>query len=355
VAFSPDGTLLAATFGEPKQRGRVVLWDVAKQQKLWAHVEADGVPAVAFGPHGKTMAIGGYDHKARLLDTQTGRVLKVFEGHTNFVRAVAIAPDNKTLATGSWDKTVKLWDAATGVVQQTLAGPGDIIFTTAYSPGGKWLMASSPGLRLWEAATGAEKKLDGMQRLRPGWSVFVGDHGLIAACESGTIRYWSLDSGENRVLYKHYASRLAHSATARTLALAGGRGAVELFDFPPREPSRSERQRIQALLAQLDDDGYERREAATKELRALGIVAEPALARAMKESASVEVRIRCRRLRDELLARPRAKLAGNTGDVEGLAFSPDGQLLAAGGTGGVVCLWRLRDQKELGRLTPAGP
>jgi WD40 repeat protein len=58
VAFSADGTLLAATLGEPKQRGRVVLWDVDKQKELWSEVFDNGVPTAVFAPDGKTIAIG---------------------------------------------------------------------------------------------------------------------------------------------------------------------------------------------------------------------------------------------------------------------------------------------------------
>ena len=144
IAFSPDGSLVAAAFGEPKQRGCVVLWKVETKKRLWTYVADDGVPTLAFAPDGKTIAIGGYDHIAKLLDTQTGRVLKVFAAHTNYVRAVAIAPDNKTLATGSWDGTVKTWDLRTGTVKQTLQLPDERVYTIAYSPTGKWLLASDP-------------------------------------------------------------------------------------------------------------------------------------------------------------------------------------------------------------------
>jgi WD40 repeat protein len=123
VTFSPDGTLVAATFGEPKQQGRVVMWNVASRKQFWTHVEKYGIPSVVFAPDGKAMAIGGYDHKARLLDTRTGEVVKTFEGHTNYVRAVAIARDNKTLATGSWDGTVRIWDLPSGNLRQALQGP----------------------------------------------------------------------------------------------------------------------------------------------------------------------------------------------------------------------------------------
>jgi WD40 repeat protein len=164
---------------------------------------------------------------------------------------------------------------------------------------------------------------------------------------------WNIDSGSQRLLLKHYGSRMAFSAKARKLALASGRS-IALFDYPPHEPTPKEKERIQALLVQLDDDRYEVREAASKEFLALGMLAELELSRAMK-SPSAEVRIRARRLRDEVLAKPARTLTGNTGSVEGLAFSPDGQLFAAGGKGGAVCLWRMSDLKEEVRLTPAAP
>jgi WD40 repeat protein len=88
-------------------------------------------------------------------------------------------------------------------------------------------------------------------------------------------------------------------------------------------------------------------------LLAIGIAAEPTVRRAMKETPSVEVRIRCRRLQEAITVKPRVKLAGDTGDVERLAFSPDGQFFAGVGSGGAVCLWSLKDFKEVARLVPA--
>jgi WD40 repeat protein len=354
VTFSPDGTLLAATLGEPKQRGRVVLWDVAKQKQLWSHPEDDGVPTVVFSPDGKTMAIGNYDKTAKLLDAQTGRRLKVFEGHTNYVRAVAFSPDGKTLATGSWDQNVWMWDLATGEVQRTLDGP-EHVFALHFSTKGRWLLASNGRVRLWDAATGKESSVFGKERAPDGWAAFLDDNRFVAICQDGTVRVCNAASGEQRVLCKRYASRFAFSVKAGTLALSTGRGAVELFDFPPRDPTAKEKERIGTLLVLLDDDRYDVRESAGKELLDLGIVAEPELRRAAKESSSVEVRIRTRRLHEAVMAKARATLTGHTGDVEGLAYSPDGQLLASGGRDGTVRLWNLKHLKEAARLTPVAP
>jgi WD40 repeat protein len=74
VAFSPDGKLIAAGSGEPKEHGHVTIWDVSTRKQRWQHPEKDGVPAVAFAPDGKLLAIAVYDGAARLLDVETGEV-----------------------------------------------------------------------------------------------------------------------------------------------------------------------------------------------------------------------------------------------------------------------------------------
>src|SRR5262249_20146568 len=109
------------------------------------------------------------------------------------------------------------------------------------------------------------------------------------------------------------------------LAVCGSGRTVKLFEFNLREPTAPDLQRIRSLLAKLDDDAYEVREAAGKELLEVGFVAEPELRRASKEAKSAEVRIRTRRLRAEMLSQSRAALTGHTAGVEHVAFSPDGK------------------------------
>jgi len=46
----------------------------------------------------------------KLWDVQTGRVIKTFYGHTDWVLSVSISADCTTIASGSDDKTICLWD-----------------------------------------------------------------------------------------------------------------------------------------------------------------------------------------------------------------------------------------------------
>jgi WD40 repeat protein len=186
VAFSPDGALVAAGFGEPKERGRVAVWDVAKKTLLWSHAEDEGAPTVHFSPNGKTLAFGTYGNKAKLIEAATGRVTKVLEGHAKYVRAVAFSPDGKTLATGGWDLTVRLWDLASGEEKMKLEWPEERLYTVSFSPGGQWLLAAGEQTRIWDAATGAEKRT-----VKPYFApsaVFAGDDWFLTGGWDGTIR-----------------------------------------------------------------------------------------------------------------------------------------------------------------------
>jgi WD40 repeat protein len=117
-------------------------------------------------------------------------------------------------------------------------------------------------------------------------------------------------------------------------------------------PTAKEKSRIDGLTRLLDDDAYEKREKAGEELLSMGLVAEPTLRRLATESASVEVRIRCRRLRDKVFTASRVTLSGHKERVSWLAFSADGrQLISCSSQDGTVRVWDANAGRETTRFT----
>jgi WD40 repeat protein len=166
---------------------------------------------------------------------------------------------------------------------------------------------------------------------------------------------WNAETGELRARFGGTGGvkGVAYSAEARRLAVSSYFGKdVYLFELSLREPDAKDLERIRSLLARFDDDSYDVREATGKELLQIGFLAEAELRRAMAESPSAEVRIRARRLRQELLTKPRALLRGHTEEVECVSFAPGGKLLASGGKDGTVRLWDVDTGKESVCLPP---
>src|SRR5258708_6955090 len=82
-------------------------------------------------PDGKSLSVAFQDGTVRLLDAESGTMLRLLKGHDDAVTAVAFNPKGGTLATASNDRTVKVWDAAKGDVLHTLAGHSSRVVVVA--------------------------------------------------------------------------------------------------------------------------------------------------------------------------------------------------------------------------------
>lgn len=139
LAFSPDGTLLAA--GDEHIR----LWRVADGalvQLLPPPPEAALVFGLAFAPNGTTLAAGSGDNAVRLWRVADGVLLYVLVGHeaAGYVRSVAFAPDGRLLAAGmSASGTVHVWRIPEGTLVRTPDGPQGGVSGVAFSPDGALL------------------------------------------------------------------------------------------------------------------------------------------------------------------------------------------------------------------------
>jgi WD40 repeat protein len=69
---------------------------------------------VALSAGGNYLLSGCRDQTVKLWDVTTGRALRTFKGHTNWVTAACFAPNGKLGVSVSDDLTVRVWDLTSG-------------------------------------------------------------------------------------------------------------------------------------------------------------------------------------------------------------------------------------------------
>lgn len=110
VAFSPDGTrLLSVSYDENAELWEAVLWDVASGGQLYLFEEAAG--SASFSTDGQLIVTGGDNHTFMFWDMATGTALGALDAGVegNAIFSMAFNADNTLLATCGHDETLQLW------------------------------------------------------------------------------------------------------------------------------------------------------------------------------------------------------------------------------------------------------
>jgi WD40 repeat protein len=131
VQFSPDGRRVIVTtyqhelFAKPKDKDKwntlpTRVFDVAsgkETSRFYANPESTRSAArfscAACSPDGRLLAVAEEGSiTIRVIDTDSGKVRALFNGHQDGVHTLAFSPDGKTLASGGEDNVIYLWDVS---------------------------------------------------------------------------------------------------------------------------------------------------------------------------------------------------------------------------------------------------
>jgi WD40 repeat protein len=166
IAYSPDAQTLAITRGPDDD---IMLLDMqSKKQRRSFKGGRYGNEGVAFSPDGTKLAAAGGDGKFRVWDVSTGKEIGAFVGSPGEVRVVAFSPDGRYLiGDGLWTAQeansspdplgprfrIKVWDLET--MKETRMGffrRWEKAAAIAMSPNGKLLAAFGGGAHLFDSA-----------------------------------------------------------------------------------------------------------------------------------------------------------------------------------------------------------
>jgi WD40 repeat protein len=201
------------------------------------------VAALAFSPDGGVLASTGWDNKLRLWRFSGPTVTEwtVLEGSPS---GIAFAPDGKSLAAGGASSSVFLWDVSAGVPKRKRRLPGHEHrpFAVAFAPSGKMLATacSEPEARLWKLEDGDLEAWAVLEEDEPTLGIsslaFSADGKKLAAASfagNKALRLWDVGGAYMKELQVPPAAAriVAFSNDNKTLAFAGPKGAVHLWDL----------------------------------------------------------------------------------------------------------------------------
>ncbi len=247
------------------------------------------------------------------------------------VHCVAFSPDGAMVAAGGWDRAVTLWDLQQVEPARTLGPHSAPVYALAFRPdGGMLAAADGPNVALWNPHTG---ELLGTLAGHQGTVrsvAFTWDGAMLASgSDDQTVILWDIPHGKPlRTLAKHTGAVrcVAFDAWGGLVASASEDHTAIVWDvrsgaafWPP--PTHNDIVSSVGL-------GWNRLQSC------------PTLASAGFDGAVV--------LSDAWSFMPIHRLEGHKAPVNCVAFSPDWDVLASGGSDNAVLLWHM-DDVEIGQ------
>ncbi len=412
LAFSPDGSLLAAATQEP----RVLLWEIGScQQKKPLSGPTAALFGVSFSPDGKKIAAAGLDGYLRVWDTLSGDLLVETEAHREGALAVAFSPDETMIASGGWDKRVVLWDSGKGRLARVVGEHRDAVSALAFSPDGRRLVSgghdrtmafwnlvteeqrvihghvgpitalsytsdgrylASAGddtaVKLWDPATGELLLRVEGHRKTVATAVLHGLRFLVTGGNDRLVKFWELVSGRETIVYRGHTApvsaaallpgttlllSIAEDSALRFWDVANGLEILQLETHPgPRALAVSPRGTFIAV------GGWDRRIRVWRSgeiAPAADLKGHTDTVRALSFSPDETILLSTGDDSTTRLWRPSgevtaSQVSGHYGPVLSATFLGDGSWYATGGVDGMVLLRETASGKEIGRIESAG-
>ncbi len=339
VRISADGTKAFGLFlpqtgfvseGKIRYRLQITGWELQKEERLWNQaVESSSAANFALSEDGQLAVV-----ERTLWDATSGRrLLRLEEGMNDerppFVIDPYVFSRDGALVAGCFERWpvkdglpmrgIRVWETATGKpiaqVSSFANDPG------IFHPNGRLLaLHENTTILLWDIVAKRQVHRWEMPERADSLAFTADGHRLATGMSDGTILLWDiplatakpqrLEAMQLESLWGDLVDTDAAKAwravwrlsDAPKDALALLRSRVKPYPTAPTEKTRK-------LLADLDSDAFVVREEAAKQLKELGLQAEPALRAALKAKPSLEQRKRIEPLLATLAEKPE-KLSG---------------------------------------------
>jgi len=328
AALSAKGSMLAASDSSPlfwEPVGKTTLWDWRSGRKL-RDLACEG-RTLALSPDDARLAMAGPHRNVEMIDTATGALVRELPT-SNAVWSVAFSPDGEHLLAAGWTDVALEWDLRSGAAPREIKGAERNFWSAVFSPDGSRIATGSSDqtVRLWDAATLApEAVLRGHGS--EVWCVAFRPDGKMMATGSKDqeVMLWNPDKPK----------------AVDTAANPGG-----IWPFYP--------QPVEATCVAGSDGILRVYETRTGQTLGTFQGPKPPLRRAVFSPHARRLAVtheleNFARLYDVASGRE-TRLIGHRDFVAGVAFSPDGAMVATGSMDGTIRLWSSETGRELATL-----
>ncbi|KAF2127315.1 vegetative incompatibility protein HET-E-1 [Dothidotthia symphoricarpi CBS 119687] len=354
LVFAPDTSVIRNIFLDHIKESiellsdRVNDWNACRST-LEGH--ARDVTAVTFSPDGRMVVSSSADGTIRVWEVATGLCRITLDEHTSSVFSVAFSPDGQLLASASPDKTIQLWETTTWSHYVTLQHSHEV-FAVAFSPEllrNNQLIASGSSdgtVRLWDTpkdfhcTTKLEGHTDSVVAV-----AFSPDGQVIASGSSDhTVRIWDRATLSCRITLKGHSSwmtAVAFSPDSKLVASASGDGRLGLTQLYQGNDTDLSSEPNSTIIGDTNirtwDVGSGLDHSMIHEIRTIEDIAfspNGQLIAAAIDDNTIQMWNSDTGSRNKTLGEC-------TGKSTAVSFSPDGQLVASGSHNGIVQLWDL--------------
>lgn len=234
ASFSPDGSKVATIYSD----GNADVWDVGSSQPtLLTTGDLAHLQSVAFSPDGSEVVTSSIDGTARVWDVGTGSQLLTLQGPAGEVLTAAFSPDGSKIVTGNANGVIGIWDALPREVERepSLGDTTTRANGAAFNTTGDQIAVGDTG-RAFVLNTSSGRIVREFQ-IPGGGSVTIvsfdhEDRTLLTAA-NGTVRTWSLQSGQQSAAYSvsngASVAGASFSPNGKKIVIASSDGTVRIL------------------------------------------------------------------------------------------------------------------------------